>query len=152
MAHDLAYRPAHCLLPRPRPLPRLGEAEHGPARPFTTLGWMPRTSSGQCLSIPSHVSPAFPLLIQACCPLRCPCIVIHSLHCSWRCIFTLSVLVRCVRMLGGEVAGREGVRYVPQGHPTDHGGDEVRETWLQPLRPAIYWVRNADALGDGTVK
>ena len=82
-------------LPRPRPLPRLGEAERGPARPCGTLGV---DAQGPAVGSACPYPPTCPRLFPPHPCLLSPALSlhrgVHSSHCSLRCIFMLSVLVR----------------------------------------------------------
>ena len=89
-----ASRPV-TTLPRPRPLPRLGEAERGPARPCGTLGV---DAQGPVVGSACPYPPTCPRLFPPHPCLLSPALSlhrgVHSSHCSLRCIFMLSVLVR----------------------------------------------------------
>lgn len=103
--------------PQAQATSQAGEAEHGPAGHFTTLGVDAQDPAvGGACPYP-HVSPAFPLLIPG---LLSPALSlhrgIHSSHCSWRCIF-LSVLVRVRSGCGEERRAERVFVYVTyKGH------------------------------------
>lgn len=97
-------------LPRPRPLPRLGKAEHGPARPFATLGVDAQGPTvGSAFPHPPMCPQLFPSSPRPAVPLPCPCIVGYTVHIGVCDAFSCSrSLLGCVRDAGGE-AGRERV-------------------------------------------
>lgn len=94
--------------PGPGHFPGWGKLSMGQQGHLPPLGWMPRT---QQWAVPVHTLPCVPSFSPPRPGLLSPALSlhrgIHSSHCSLRCIFTLSVLVR-VRSGCGRRGGQRG--------------------------------------------